>query len=145
MQELYKTDIPACGSAPLELATVVEAHAGLAAVVAPAERPGRTWRVVDHADGVPVLSEGDRVLVLPVAQGAIVTHRLRDRNARPAATVEVAEDGTLEIATDGAIRLRTRNATIELCADGRILIDGQEILSSARRVHRIQGRTIELN
>ena len=145
MQELYKTDIPVCGGAPLEPATVVEAHAGLAAVVAPAGRPGRTWRVVDHADGVPVLAPGDRVLVLPLDGGAVITHRLRDPADRPNATFTVAEDGALVVKTEGTIRLQNGHATIELRADGRVFVEGREIWSLARGLQRLQGTTIELN
>ena len=106
---------------------------------------GEEFPVIAHADGVPPLRVGDRVVFLATDDGVIVTHRLRAPGERPTRGFTVRPDGSLSIDTHGGITLATDHATIELRADGRIMVDGREIYSIAKGLQRLQGATIALN
>jgi len=133
---------PQQGAAAPRIADVAEAENGEARAL----RLGHEeFPVIAHADGVPPLRAGDRVVFLATGDGVIVTHRLRAPGARPARGFTVRPDGSLIIDASEGITLATGHATIELRADGRIMVDGREIYSIAKGLQRLQGATIALN
>lgn len=104
----------------------------------------RLLAVLAHATSVPWLELDDQVLVSQTPQGIIVTHRLR----RPLETPSVGfdlRDGVAYLDKVRAIQLKAGKSTLELNADGRIRLDGNEILSWAE--HRISqcAATVEIN
>jgi hypothetical protein len=100
--------------------------------------------VMAHSTSVPWLEEDDRVLISPTAQGIVVTHRLRRPQETPSVGFDI-RDGVAYLDKVRAIQLKAGKSTLELNADGRIRLDGSEILSWAE--HRITqcAATIEIN
>lgn len=61
-------------------------------------------------------------------------------------TVEIEKDGeTQVISAEKEMVLRCGKASIQLRADGQVIIKGQEILSRAKRTHTIQGGMVYIN
>lgn len=98
---------------------------------------------IAHADGqitaaeclssVPVLRAGDRVLVHLGSTPAVIIGRI---GGMPEELVfEAGKNLTIRCGT-GSIRLR---------ADGRVLIEGLDIVSRARRAQRITGSQVVIN
>ncbi len=106
---------------------------------------GEEFPVIAHADGVPPLRVGDRVVFLATDDGVIVTHRLRAPGERPTRGFTVRPDGSLSIDTHGGITLATDHATIELRADGRIMVDGREISSRSEGLQALYGHPVKIN
>ncbi len=125
------------------VAEVLEARDGHASLLAV---EGERLTVVDHAERVPPLAVGDRVLFERLPRGAVVLERLRgDRPAPAPIPATVDEDGCLCIEHATGLRLRVGEARLELRADGTVLLDGEVIRSTARGLNRLQGTPIELN
>lgn len=125
------------------VAEVLEAENGQAIVLG---LDGERLSVVDHAERVPPLEVGDRVLFERLPRGAVVLERLRgDRPAPAMIPATIDEDGCLRIEHAAGLRLRVGEASLELRADGTVLIDGEVIRSTARGLNRLQGTPIELN
>jgi hypothetical protein len=125
------------------VATVQEVFQGEAIqVVIPGEMT--PLQVMAHATSVPWLEQDDQVLIALVPQGAIVTHRLRRPNETPTVGFDM-RDGVAHLDQVRAIQLKAGKSTLELNADGRIRLDGNEIVSWAE--HRISccAATIEIN
>jgi hypothetical protein len=101
--------------------------------------------VFAHASEVALLQDGDQVLVLLTAQGAIVMQRLRKQGEQPQLGFSVQADGRLQLHNKNGITLKTDKAKIDIRADGRLYVDGKEIYAIADGKHRLQGATIELN
>ncbi|MDO3379331.1 glutathione S-transferase N-terminal domain-containing protein [Geoalkalibacter halelectricus] len=100
--------------------------------------------VFAHLSEVPVLKSGDRVLVQEVAEGLVVTGRLRGREEGPR-PLSRDDNGRLLLEAAAGIRLQTGEACIELTSDGRIHVDSKEIYSIATGRMRLQGATVEIN
>lgn len=105
---------------------------------------GRIRDVLAHLSEVPVLKSGDRVLVQEVAEGLIVTGRLRAPEEGPRPLVRDAS-GRLVLESSASVCLQAGAACIELTPDGRIRVDGKEIYSIASGRLRLQGATVEIN
>lgn len=123
-------------------ADVAEAANGEALVILVGDE---TFPVIAHADGVPPLHVGDRVVFLATNEGAVVTHRLRAPGERPTQGFTVNPDGSLSIDSRDGITLATDHATLELRADGRILIEGEELYSLAVGVNCLRGSCVKVN
>ncbi|MEJ2452862.1 MAG: hypothetical protein P8103_01715 [Candidatus Thiodiazotropha sp.] len=125
------------------IATVLEVSQGKAARVV---IMGETTpvEVMAHATSVPWLEKDDQVLIVLTPQGLIVTHRLRRPQETPSVGFDI-RDGVAHLDKVRAIQLKAGKSTLELNADGRIRLDGSEILSWAE--HRITqcAATIEIN
>lgn len=87
--------------------------------------------------GVLVLIEPDRELP-PVVVSTIV-----ERVGGPA-TLELTA-GVIDIAAGTALTLRCGEASIELRADGTIVLHGERIDSNAEGIHRIKGAQVRIN
>jgi hypothetical protein len=100
--------------------------------------------VIAHATSVPWLEQDDQVLISLTPQGAILTHRLRRPQETPSVGFDI-RDGVAHLDKVRAIQLKAGKSTLELNADGRIRLDGNEIVSWAE--HRIAccAATIEIN
>lgn len=105
---------------------------------------GQIRDVFAHLSEVPVLKSGDRVLVQEVAEGLVVTGRLRGKGEGPR-PLPRDDNGRFLLEAAAGIRLQTGEACIELTPDGRIHVDGKEIYSIASGRMRLQGATVELN
>lgn len=105
---------------------------------------GRIREVFAHLSEVPVLKSGDRVLVQEVAEGLVITGRLRAPEEGPRPLVRDAS-GRIVLDSTAGVRLQAGEACIELTPDGRIHVDGKEIYSIASGRMRLQGTTVEIN
>ncbi|WLQ14330.1 DUF6484 domain-containing protein [Hahella aquimaris] len=63
----------------------------------------------------------------------------------PSPTKVRVNDKNLDIQADKSITIRCGKARITLTADGKILLQGEQVLSRARGAHRIRGGSIQLN
>jgi len=124
------------------IARVIRAGNGHALRV---EADGKEWPVAAHLDSVSPLACGDQVLVETVAEGVVILGRLRGADEPPALPVRQDAEGRLLIDHERGVILRARGNAIELRADGAVLVNGNTIQAAARRLHRLQGATIELN
>ena len=144
MENKVRKLYPQRGNEPGEacLAQVAAVEKGLARTLT--LRDGETVDVFAHLSEVPLLRVGDRVLVQILAEGAVVTGRLRQPGDAPAPLLRQS-DGRLEIEAAGGLCLQTGAARVELTPDGRIWIDGTEVTHIASGSMRLLGATIELN
>jgi hypothetical protein len=88
----------------------------------------------------PPLAAGDQVLVLPPAgrDAAVVIGRIgRYRAPQPESrlTVEATE----------ALTLKCGESSIELRADGKLMVKGEDVLVKARGTQRIKAGTVNIN
>ena len=89
--------------------------------------------VAECLSSVPVLRAGDRVLVHLGSTPAVIIGRI---GGMPEELVfEAGKNLTIRCGT-GSIRLR---------ADGRVLIEGLDIVSRARRAQRVTGAQVVIN
>lgn len=101
--------------------------------------------VIAHLSEVPPLQEGDSVLVARSEEGVLVQGRLRREGEKPTrALVEEDEDGKLRFEAAGGICLQVGESRIEILADGRIRIDGEEVCTTAAGRVKLRGGSIEL-
>ena len=82
---------------------------------------------------VPVLRAGDRVLVHLASSPAVIIGRIG--GIPEELVVEAGKNLTIRCGT-GSIRIR---------ADGRVLIEGLDIVSRARRAQRVTGAQVVIN
>ena len=105
----------------------------------------KNYPVVAHASGVEALQDGDHVLTVMTPDGAVITHKIRIR-VKPHEHDGVGDTERVhEITAAGGIRLSSGAATLELTADGCVLLNGKQIFAIADGLQRLQGSTIELN
>ncbi|ABA90060.1 hypothetical protein Pcar_2825 [Syntrophotalea carbinolica DSM 2380] len=123
------------------IATVLDVEDGLAMVV---ELGGTPCPVADHLSHVEALKEGDRILTIRIPTGIVVAGRLRAGGEAAAPRLE-EKDGRLLVEAPKSVRLQAGDNCIEVHADGRIELDGQQITGLAEGRLRLQGSTIELN
>jgi hypothetical protein len=99
------------------------------------------------ASGVPyLLAPGDEVLAwLPndASAGGIVLGRVGPSRAASAGPDEPPAELVLEARS--ALTLRVGDGSIEIRADGKILIKGSDLVSHATRVNRIKGGAVAIN
>ncbi len=124
-----------------QLALVTKAQAGLAINVS---ITGVEHRVAGHLSQVEHLQVGDQVLVTPTELGMIIIGRLRQNNEYPLPRQQ-QQDGNLSLEADQSLCLRAGQSRIEIHADGRIVINGKNILQIANGPLKLQGATIALN
>lgn len=123
------------------IATVLKVEKGQATVV---DLSGNPCPVTGHLNQVESLKEGDRILTIRTTTGIVVAGRLRADNESAAQRLE-EKDGCLLLEAPQSIRLQAGQHRIEVHADGRIELDGQQITGLATGRLRLQGSTIELN
>ena len=123
------------------IATVLEVEDSQAIFV---DMGGTPCPVSGHLSQVEALKEGDRVMTLRTATGVIIAGRLRAGDETPAPRLQ-EQDGRLLVEATKSIRLQAGQHRIEVHADGRIELDGQQITGLATGRLRLQGSTIELN
>jgi hypothetical protein len=123
------------------IATVLEVEDDQATVV---DLGGTPCPVAGHLSQVEALKARDRVLTVRTDTGVVVTGRLRAEAEAPAPRLE-AQDGRLLVEASKSVRLQAGDNWIEVYADGRIELDGQQITGMAEGRMRLQGSTIELN
>ena len=130
--------IPA-GSAGV--ATVTATENGQAVTV---DIKGTLYSVHGHLSQVEALKIGDRVLIVPSEEGAVVAGRLRAKGEAPAPLQE-EKDGRLLVEAAKSVRLQAGENRIEVHADGRIELHGRQITGEAGERVRLLGSKIELN
>ena len=101
-------------------------------------------RRADPLASVGELMTGDEILVCSVAgrERAVVIGRI---GAPRAAALPDPPPAEVVIAAGSALALRCGASAITLRADGRILIDGLDIASRAKRLNRIAGGAVAIN
>lgn len=110
------------------ICTVVELGSPLRIV-----RPDGQPTLAECLSGIPVLRVGDRVLVHLDSVPAVVIGRLGG----------IPDDLTIEAGK--TLTIRCGGGTIRIRADGRIVIDGLDIISRARRAQRVSGAQVIIN
>lgn len=126
------------------VARVLDAHQGEAISVCLDGQEGAV-PVVAHASEVDMLHADDAVVVMCVSDGAIVVHRLRVHGERPRVGVEVDDSGRFVLSSDKGICLQVNAVRFELCANGRVFIEGEEVYNVAHGVNHLYGAKISLN
>lgn len=108
--------------------------------------PGQTepMTVLSHASDVPWLQADDDVLVLMAADGPVVTHRLRNDSEMPPLQIRM-EDGIAKLEAPEGITLKSGQSEIQLMADGRIRLDGEDITQFGTQAVKLYGATVKLN
>jgi hypothetical protein len=108
--------------------------------------------LVTTADSTPTLAAGDTVLVWSdeqVGRGVVIgrigpTRAIPDAAPRGADPEEPLPDILVLEATQGLV-LRVGSGSIELRADGKVLIKGTDLVSHAKRMNRIKGGAVSIN
>ena len=131
------------------MGSVIEvAEGGEIGVVLPGQPPVRLRCHVLQTSDRPqlTLALGARVLVLQPAPGEEFGIVLGLVSPYHAPRVEVqAVPATLELVAQQQLQLSCGESSIELHADGRVIVKGQDILSRARRTQKIRGGTVHIN
>ncbi len=83
--------------------------------------------------GVPRLSPGDRVLVHLASTPAVIIGRLGG----------IPDELILEAGK--SLTIRCGSGSLRIRADGRVLIEGLDVISRARRAQRITGAQVAIN
>lgn len=105
------------------------------------------------ATHIPSLAPGQRVIVHPCGEaGHLITAAfpLPGQQAKPLAydpatgTLRI-QAPRLDLAAVAAIELRCGEARLRLSVDGRVEIEGVDIVSAALSSNRIEGASIDLN
>lgn len=125
------------------VASVLETSNGEALRIS-IENASNPLTVAAHTTNVPWLEVGDQVLVSLTSLGPIITHRLRRPQEVPGVSFEV-RDGVAQLDNVRAIQLKAGKSTLELNADGRVRLDGTEIVSWAEHRMELVAATIEIN
>ncbi len=123
------------------VALVTEAVDGLAYRVS---LDGENLTVSGHLSQVDFLQCGDLVLVSTSRSKVIIIGRLRTQGEQPQPlATEIPEQ--LQLEAQQSICLKTANSRIEIHGDGKILLNGRQIMQQADGPVKLQGATIELN
>lgn len=122
------------------IATVVKADQGLARLIRPSN--GSDVTVCGHGSTVPVVRNGDQVLAVATADGAVVIDRLRACGELP---TMANHDGRVIIESQSFIGLRVNNATLRLDAQGSVNIDAENASVAANVLAEIQAELVKLN
>ncbi|EHQ51209.1 MULTISPECIES: hypothetical protein [Ectothiorhodospira] len=135
---------PMIQTGPFTLARVLEAQAGEARWV---ECPdGATLAPMAHAQGVPALRPGDRVLLLTqAATGPIVLDRLRHHGEAPPCTALTERDGRVHLRAEQGLYLRCGASSISLDPEGRMEMRGRELHGIMARVMHFLAARIHFN
>ena len=109
-------------------------------------RDGRTCQVL-CASGTPyLLAPGDAVFVWlpnePTGEGIVLGRIGPSRAGSPSPDEPPAE---LVLEARSTLTLRVGDGSIEIRADGKILIKGSDLVSHATRVNRIKGGAVAIN
>lgn len=136
-------DLPvflAQGASVVVQATLVELRADGCLLASIGERLCICDVLLPGGSGVPVLAPGDRVLVVhlarserPVVLGRI--GRYTDQSVNAQVTIEATE----------CLTLRCGEASVDLRADGKVMIRGEDVLVRAKGTKRIRAGTVSIN
>lgn len=129
--------------AELTTAVVTTAQDGDALAVC-CDETGAICEVYAHLARASHLRPGNAVLMYRVKDKAIMIDRFRQEGERPAPGISEV-DGKLCIEASKSIVLKAGKSRVELTADGRIRVDGQEIYQLADGLLRLRGATLEIN
>jgi hypothetical protein len=135
-----RTDPPAQGPLRVELAEIEEG--GVLHVRLPDGTQFACDWLESFADVEP-LRVGDRLLALPPAEGqpGIVLGRIG--RYRPPVQGAVARE--VVIAASESLSLQCGEARVDLRADGKMMIRGEDVLIRARGTQRIKAGTVNIN
>lgn len=137
---LRKLALPALPSMPCA-ALMVEAPVGDECLVE-VDGIGRFKCCVLQLSAIPLqYAAGDTVLVLPLGDGAmpVVIGRIRD-HASADTTL-----GVIALAAEQALSLRCGKSSIDLRADGKVMIRGEDVFVRAKGTKRIRAGTVAIN
>ena len=105
---------------------------------------GERLTVCAHLHHVDYLQCGDQVLICSSLSGVIIVGRLRTQDEQPEPP-SAAIPEQLELEARQSVCLKTANGRIEIHGDGKILINGRQIVQQAEGPLKLQGAKIELN
>ena len=88
-----------------------------------------------------LLHRGDAVLVMPLCEGAPPVVMGRIANYREGTKLP----SILQIAAEQDLSLRCGAASIDLRADGKVMIRGEDVLVRAKGTKRIRAGTVSIN
>lgn len=96
-------------------------------------RPDGEIVIAERLSGVPVLRAGDRVLAHLASTPAVIIGRLGG----------IPDELVLEAGK--ALTIRCGGGVLRIRRDGRVLIEGLDVVSRARRAQRISGAQVAIN
>ena len=100
--------------------------------------------VVAQAAHITPCQVGDTVLLTHTGQGFIVTGLLANEDQAPAAFIQNSQ-GHIVIEAQQSISLQTAKGTIEVFADGTIVLEGRDITANSEQDLTLAGWPIRLN
>ena len=100
--------------------------------------------VVAQAAHITPCQVGDTVLLTHTPQGFIVTGLLANEDQAPAALIKNSQ-GHITIEAQQSISLQTAKGTIEVFADGTIVLEGRDITANSEQDLTLAGWPIRLN
>ncbi|NMR26339.1 hypothetical protein HH219_12480 [Pseudoalteromonas sp. NEC-BIFX-2020_015] len=100
--------------------------------------------VIAQGAHVSCASVGADVLLVHTAQGFIVTALLAEAEQAPAAQINNAQ-GHIVIEAQQSVSLQTAKGSVEVFADGTIVLDGQNITANSEQDLTLAGWPIRLN
>ncbi|MBB1403308.1 hypothetical protein [Pseudoalteromonas sp. SG45-1] len=100
--------------------------------------------VVAQAAHITPCQVGDTVLLTHTAQGFIATGLLASEGQVPAALIKNSQ-GHITIEAQQSISLQTAKGTIEVFADGTIVLEGRDITANSEQDLTLAGWPIRLN
>lgn len=97
--------------------------------------------VLEAAPGSQSMAVGDRVLVLPPQDGenAVVLGRIRRQKSAPTLQLDLVIESTR------TLTLKCGASSIDLRADGKVMIRGEDVLVRATGTQRIRAGTVSIN
>jgi hypothetical protein len=116
-----------------------------------ADAPDRLLDVLTTASGELRIAPGDEVMYwLPESpnERGVVFGRIGE-SAAPAVPTQLEPEAekpdVLVLEAKSGLVLRVGDASIEIRADGKILIKGKDLVSHAKRLNRIKGGAVSIN
>ncbi|MDQ9090414.1 hypothetical protein RC083_02265 [Pseudoalteromonas haloplanktis] len=102
------------------------------------------YSIVAQGAHVSTAEIGANVLLAHTGQGFIVTALLAQPDQAPAAQINNAQ-GHIVIAAQQSVSLQTAKGSIEVFADGTIVLEGQDITANSEQDLTLAGWPIRLN
>ncbi len=86
---------------------------------------------------LPPLTPGQNVLAQPIGTSLVILGVVCDR--------QKLDTGSCEISAEREIVLRSGAASLTLTQAGKVIIDGEYVLSRSRGVNKIKGGSVQIN
>lgn len=108
------------------------------------EATGTELAVAGHFRSAGHLQPGDTVGYMNTPDGALIVDRLRREGEGPSADIQ-EENGHVVVSAGQSLTLMAGGSRLEISADGRIRIDGNEVQQNAHGRLALRAPSVELN